>query len=913
MAKHWLLPWQPLPLRQQMLLVFSAVMLVFTLMLGLFVNQQIDNAALKGKGEQTAQDAAFFANLLEADIESHLTHISVRAENLHNAGWHQNLRAFQITLNRLQEAQPHYAWMGFANELGTVQAATQNMLVGADVAQRPWFRQALQGPVVVDVHEAQALSGLLPQADPSQHHRLVDVAAPVRDDQDRLIGVLGVHLSEEWLSRRINGLASQRFNNARVRPAVIGPDGAFRLGDPRSVEGLETQALWASAQQLKQGWVRLTPTNGEPTVVGFARHQGPSAQSNLQWVSVVPLPVSSIMAELRTTRALALGGVALVSLMAWGTLYLLLKLLERPLRQLMRQVRAAQDTHETLPAVNGLPREFVDIQQTVNNFLASLRAREADLQSALDELRDSFTGVSETFPGVLFRLEAKPDGLAEFSYLSPSATHYLHVDAKAMPLPVLPFFSREDVSTSTDVTEVLMRQLAAAQPFDFSFTISGLDGVRRHMRIKGHLRGKGRGRRVWQGAIFDVSDLVQAQMAAAEADQAKSRFLATMSHELRTPLNGILGFAQLLQQEVQTDSQRSDVRKIIDTTEVLTCILNDILDFSKIEEGKLQLETRTFSIEQLVESSASLFHVEAERRQLDFLVQVNAPAQLQILGDPTRIKQVMNNLLSNAMKFTEQWQVRLAVACALAPEPEACLHLQISDTGMGMSPQSLGKLFQRFEQSDNTIFRRFGGSGLGLAIVKGLVDAMGGRIAVESQPGQGTVFTVDIPLRQVPTAAPTVSASTGPSLAPLHVLVVDDVAMNRELISRMLQAGAHTVDEAVDGQQAVAMSAAIGYDLILMDIDMPVMDGLEASRHIRQRPGPSQQTPIIALSGHAFESDIRNAREAGIDDHLAKPVVFARLKEKMRSVLLTHTSTVTQMKLPTDPPTPGTPDTEGSP
>jgi CheY-like chemotaxis protein len=405
------------------------------------------------------------------------------------------------------------------------------------------------------------------------------------------------------------------------------------------------------------------------------------------------------------------------------------------------------------------------------------------------------------------------------------------------------------------------------------------------MRIKGNLRGNGRGRRVWQGVVVDVSDLVSAQVAAAEADQAKSRFLATMSHELRTPLNGIMGFAQLLQQEVQTESQRADVRKIIDTAEVLTRILNDILDFSKIEEGKLQLETRPFSIEELVESSASLFHVEAERRQLDFIVNVDAPHQVRALGDPTRLKQVVNNLLSNAMKFTTQGHVRLEVACERVGIEQLLLRLTVTDTGIGMSPESLGKLFRRFEQTDSSIFRRYGGSGLGLAIVKGIVEAMGGSIAVDSHPGQGTVFVAEVPLPLVTPAPVMPNPAAEERLRPLHVLVVDDVAMNRELIARMLQAGEHVVDEAVDGQQAVHMAEVTRYDLILMDIDMPVMDGLDAARLIRMPPCASQSSPIIALTGHAFENDIQNAIEAGIDGHLAKPVVFARLRQTIRTVL----------------------------
>jgi signal transduction histidine kinase/ActR/RegA family two-component response regulator len=886
--KNLLLQMEELPLRHQMLLVFSAVMLVFTVLLAVFVDHQIAESAIKSRGQQSAQDSAFFANLIDADIDSHLIDIKVRAQNFHNAGWHEDLRGFQTTITRLQEAQSHYAWIGFADRRGVVMAASQNMLVGAEVRQRPWFKEAIQGPTVLDVHDAQLLAHLLPRPDTTEHLRFVDLAAPVRDDQDRLIGVLAAHLSVDWLTERIKSFARSRFSSELVRPAVIGADGEFRFGDPDSVLGLDTRKIWAAAEAQGHGWMIVTPRGGPRTVVGFAKHGGPAAPGNVQWVSVIPMQVQTIVADLQPTRALAMGGVVVVSLIAWGTLFFLLHLAGRPVRQLMQLVRQAQSTREPLPPLNGLPKEFGEIQTTVNNFLASLKSREAELQTAVDELRDSFTGVTDAFPGVLFRLEARPDGPARFTYLSPSASHYLHVDAQAMPVSAPALFRRPDVSLPPDMGEVLQQQLAAAQPLDFTFAIEGLDGVRRHMRIKGHLRGNGRGRRIWQGVIFDVSDLVAAQVAASEADQAKSRFLATMSHELRTPLNGIMGFAQLLQREVSSESQRADVRKIIDTAEVLTRILNDILDFSRIEEGKLLLETRPFSIEELVEASASLFHVEAKQRQLDFIVNVSAPTQVRALGDPTRLKQVVNNLLSNAMKFTSQGHVRLEVSCEAQSAQQALLRLTVSDTGIGMSAESLDKLFHRFQQGDDTIFRRFGGSGLGLAIVKGIVEAMDGHITVDSQPGEGSTFVVEVPL-------PLMTADTGPQrpadddpIPPLRVLVVDDVAMNRELITRMLRSGDHQVDEAPDGQQAVAMAQRAQYALILMDINMPVMDGLEATRIIRSQPGASREAIIIALTGHAFDNDVLNARAAGIDDHLAKPVVFGRLKETIRATLMSR-------------------------
>lgn len=878
-------PLDGLSLRHQVLFTFSAVMLTFMICLAFFVDHQTVEAAVQARGQQSAQDAVFFANLIDGDVESRLTAIRMRAENIYNAGWQKAPEAFQKFLDSVQRAMPEYSWIGFANSQGKVTAATQGMLVGANVSSRPWFRQSTERPAVIDAYETRMLGSLPPRLDPSQSVRFIDVAAPARDDQLRLIGILGAHLSAEWLSIRVSNFASSSFKGSVIKPAVIGKDGALRFGYAQAIAGIDTRVLVAAASVQSHGWMLLTPEGGEPTVYGFSQHRGPSAAHNMEWVTVIPVSLASIKAELGPARTTAVAGVVLMSMGAWLTLYILLNLAGRPVRQLMRSLRQAQDGDQALPYLDGLPREFMQVQVMVNNLTSALRARETDLQKALNELRDSYTGVSETFPGVLFRLEASPEGTAEFTYLSPSAGHYLGVPPQDIPLAVVAYFERPDVAGQLFCRDQLMAQIAAAAPLDMRFLATGDDGVRRNMHVKGRLRGNGRGRRVWHGVVFDVSDLIAAQQAACEADQAKSRFLATMSHEIRTPLNGIMGFAQLLYQDSQSESQRADARKIMDIAEILTRILNDILDFSKIEEGKLLLESRPFRLDELVESSAALFRAEAERHGLGFVVTMEKPADVRLLGDPTRLKQVLNNLLSNAVKFTSAGQVSLSVACEVTDLQHARLRLTVSDTGIGMSSQNLGKLFQRFEQTDASVFRRFGGSGLGLAIVKSLVDAMEGTVAVESEAGQGSMFQVEVPLRRVALHAAPSLAAAEITLPPLHVLVVDDVAVNRELMVRMLRAGGHTWQEAADGQQAVECAAAERFDLILMDIDMPVLDGLQASRQIRALSGASADTPIIALTGYAFEEDIRQAEASGIDAHLAKPIVFAKLKQKIQAVL----------------------------
>ncbi len=875
-----------IPLRQQMLLAFSLVLAVMTALLASFVDSQLVRSSLQARGQQNSQDAAFFANLLDSDIRQHFTDIRVRADYITALDFDRNLPGLQRAMNLLQSAQPQYAWIGFVTPEGRVVASTRNLLMGADVSQRNWFQRASKEPVVLDVHEAKLLASLLPRVDPTQPLRFVDVAAPAFSEQGRLLGVMGAHLSVDWLSAKVKTYASSRLKGYLARPAILGSDGELRFGDASSVRGLAPGQLRQLTAAGDRGWVELTPSGGEPTLYGYARHRGFSVANDVSWITVIPMRRSDVLDELRATRLTALGGVMLMSTLAWLTFYFLLHLASRPVRQLMLQVRQAQQTHTPLDQLEGLPREFGEIQGALNGFLASLRQREQQLEQALHELRDSFTGVSETFPGVLFRMEAAPDGQALFTYLSPSAARYLRLEPGRVPLPVLELLNHSGEGSPALAARQLAEQVSAAQPLDLSFQVAGDDGIVRCMRLSGQLRASAQGRRIWHGVIIDISDLMAARQAAADADAAKSRFLATMSHEIRMPLNGILGFAQLLQQELQDASHRADARKIIDTAETLTRILNDILDFSKIEEGKLLLESRPFNLVELVESCAALYRLEAGKRGLDFVVQMHGASPARALGDPTRLQQVLGNLLSNAIKFTPQGRICLGVDIEPQGSTAALLRLTVHDTGVGMDAAQQARLFQRFEQLDASVYRQHGGSGLGLAIVRGIVGAMGGDISVESAPGRGTRFLVHLPLRMEHLAPGQPAAEDSPEpLPPLNVLVVDDVAMNRELLVRMLQAQGHRTEQAADGQQALERASAQTFDLILMDIDMPVLDGLAAARQIRSRPGPCQRTPLIALTGYAFESDVALARASGFDEHLAKPVILAKLLAKMRQVL----------------------------
>ena len=530
-----------------------------------------------------------------------------------------------------------------------------------------------------------------------------------------------------------------------------------------------------------------------------------------------------------------------------------------------------------LTSLDGVGR-YRALESAINGLLRKMDARERSLARAFEELRQNLTGLTKSFPGILFRLELMRDNRYGFTYLTPSATHYLGLDLTQMPLPADVFFDRLNPQDRQAKAAEIWRQVKEQSVLDVVFQVQGEDGVQRHMRANGHARLQANGRKTWEGVAVDVSDLVLAKRQAKMADKAKSQFLATMSHEIRTPLNGILGFTQNLYEDLTDSEHKSDVRKIMETAQTLTRILNDILDFSKIEAGKIQMEIRPFSLNELIESSVSLYHVEARQRGIDFQVQVNAEPGFQLLGDPTRLRQVLHNLLSNAMKFSPQGVVILSVKLARLGHDQASLCVQVKDNGIGMSPQAVGKLFQRFEQLDPGVYRRFGGSGLGLAIVKGLIDAMQGHVHVTSVLGEGTVFEIKVDFPRVDMPIGHSASEPVDFVRPLRLLVVDDVDMNRQMILRALRKDGHRMDEAGNGQEALERALADSYDVILMDVDMPVMSGLEAAQAIRRQSGPSQQAVMIALSGYAFDKDIDAAMQSGMNDYMAKPISFSKLR-----------------------------------
>lgn len=795
--------------------------------------------------------------ILEGELESRIADVRSAAQHIL---MHDHWEDVDEVLVNLQLGDKQYLWLGVADLQGNIVSATGGKLLGENVTQSAWFRDARENGIAilsaVDPHDK--LVHLLERGPDGEPWRVVYVSYDLPG-----YGVMVAAFRFSIVKHLERGIADV---------LNLGKGGLITISGP----GIETPAIPEEFHQTK-----VTPP---------AR----SLLYGLDWRVTLAVPKDPLQipayAIALTLAVVALGIYAAMRAVTWAS---------RP-AFLLADAASQRLELEGLLELGEIPPDLQDMSRQIISLHRVSEQRTAKLEEMLKEVTDRFNNLTGNFPGVIFRRMVEPDGFFRYIYVSPSVKKYFGVEPEDFlndPDNAFRNFHPQDEARVRDL--IREWQVRPSGSVLMQYRVSGGDGVTRWMQALAEPNVTSTGEIVWEGVVVDVSALKAAearelelrrkeQIARQRVDaenQAKSRFVAVMSHEIRNPLNSIAGYARLMQEQTEIGKEVRNYARIIEqSSQHLKLLVNDVLDFSKIEADKLTLEKSAFALSDVVDFLQDQVSVFGGQKPVQFSVKVPQPG-LRIVGDRMRLTQVLMNLLTNAFKFTHSGMVELAIREMSRSGDKTILSFSVLDTGIGISAEAMARIFKPFEQADSSSSRRFGGTGLGLAISQKLTNLMGGEIEVESLPGKGSHFHFVLQFALADGAAlnqDRKQIAASPGLAP-KVLIADDNPVNSRLIAAMLRARGYQCVTADGGAQALAALAGGGFGVLLLDIDMPEMDGYEVAQRIRNSPDPRlRDLRIIAITGNAFAEDVEKARLAGVNDHMSKPVDFDELFRLLR-------------------------------
>jgi PAS domain S-box-containing protein len=636
----------------------------------------------------------------------------------------------------------------------------------------------------------------------------------------------------------------------QLRVLIIDDDEVDRIVVHRSLRKIQTDIEVVMAASIDEGYARFRDGQYDCIFIDY-RLPGGNGLELLQDFRAKGLEAPMIVMTSHGDEK-----IAVEVMKSGGTDYIQKKMLEsdalaQVLRSALRAGQAAEDQRVTAKALADSQARLYEAQR-----IANIGSWEVNLETGERYWSDQ-----------MYRI---------LGYFEPLES-----------LPNIDLFLKHIHPTHMErVNKVFSQCVKEGTPIKFDMEVLTLEGESRHVEAHGRAIRNSSGRTLAvTGTLQDITHrketeraLIDARDRAEKLTKAKEEFLANMSHEIRTPMNAIIGFSKLLYATPMNKEQLEYLAAIDNSGKTLIAIINDILDLSKVESGKLEFEHHSFSLAALLSALSGMFSPRADEKQLKLTTHMNTDVPDRVCGDPVRLNQILINLVGNALKFTEEGMVKVTVSNLGSIGKNVKLLFEVSDTGIGIAAGKQEAIFESFTQASSDTTRKYGGSGLGLTISKRLVELQQGSIGVKSTLGQGSTFFFELPFSPCKTTPPSgfegqkILAPLNTSAVQAHVLIAEDILLNQRLASRILELGGHSYKVANNGKEALAALDLEPFDLVLMDIQMPEMDGYAATRAIRNNPDKTiSQLPIIALTAHAMPEQLSSMRAAGFNDCLSKP------------------------------------------